>query len=69
MSKFSRWERMLKREKGIPINQLYDASTLRDFISSQKRHTIRRPIRPVNQLPHRGGMLGSMDIFGDRIRT
>ena len=41
-----------KREANIPINQLFTAGTLRDFISSKyKRHTIRRVIRPKQEMP------------------
>ena len=36
----------LKRESATPINQLYDATKLRDFTSTYKRHTIKRMIRP-----------------------
>lgn len=36
----------------MPVNQLYTAGTLRDFISSKyKRHTIKRVIRPKQEMP------------------
>ena len=47
---------MLKREQAMPINQLYDAATLRDFTSTYKRHTIKRVMRPKSSRPHIGQM-------------
>jgi len=39
-------QRLLKQERTLVINNLYDAAKLRDFTSSHKRHTIKRLIRP-----------------------
>ena len=50
----ARIQAMLKKEQLIKINPLFDAAKLRDFTSSFKRHTIRRMIRPKEQLPKAG---------------
>lgn len=39
-------QRLLKQEKTLTINNLYDAAKLREFTSAHKRHTIKRLIRP-----------------------
>ena len=48
MAQATKWSKMLNQEQRIPINTLYSASQLRDYVSSHKRHTVRRPIRPDN---------------------
>ena len=54
---------MLKKEQLIKINPLFDAAKLRDFASSHKRHTIKRFIRPKEQLPKAGSR-----VVTDRLR-
>lgn len=38
--------RLIKFEKSTPVNRLFDAYKLRDFVSKYPRHNVRRPIRP-----------------------
>lgn len=55
---------MVRMEKSMQINQMYDAYKLREFVSNFPRHTIKRPIRSEEAYQ---GQASSMSI-AERLR-